>query len=157
MSALQAHARSEGYEIVVKRSEKTGRLWLQCDRGGICRASSANLVRRIATRKCNCPFQLYAVDKLDRQCHLRVKNSERNHDPSALTSSHSIHFRLTTAEQSLVKTLSQAGEFLRQIMATICQDNPQTAATPRVFTMLDQVRKENLWQLEDRSRLWLMY
>lgn len=96
ISLIQAHAKEEGYAVVVKRSNKDKRqekdkIWLHCTRGGKIRTTTGKKRKHGTSRRNNCPFELILkLDKWDDIWRLRIKEASHNHD-SGKRVAHAVH------------------------------------------------------------------
>ncbi|KAJ5888686.1 Isochorismatase-like protein [Penicillium taxi] len=92
LTAVQAHAKLHGYNVVVKSSStptekkpgRTAKIWLRCDRGGQYRPRNGlteeTRKRRRTSRLVDCPFMLQAVGSPGIWT-LSVLNATHNHGP----------------------------------------------------------------------------
>lgn len=92
LAAVQAHAKTHGYNVVVKSSStptekkpgRTAKVWLRCDRGGHYRPRNGlteeTRKRRRTSRLMDCPFMLVAAGTPGIWT-LTVLNATHNHGP----------------------------------------------------------------------------
>ncbi|KAI5307709.1 hypothetical protein KEM55_007619, partial [Ascosphaera atra] len=92
ITAVQAHARANGYHVVVKSSStpnekkpgRTAKVWLRCDRGGRYRPRNGlteeTRKRKRTSRLLDCPFMLVAAGHPGIWT-LTVLNPAHNHGP----------------------------------------------------------------------------
>ncbi|KAI9917300.1 hypothetical protein PsorP6_012933 [Peronosclerospora sorghi] len=80
----QAKAKQEGYAVSIGHSKREKKLWLRCDMS-VSAPPEHHGGRKTSSRKCECPFELYASKPVSGMWVLRVKNPEHNHEQSGTT------------------------------------------------------------------------
>lgn len=148
IKGVQGHARSRGYAVAIKKSSKDKNVYLKCDRGGIyidrVQTEEGQLRRDTATRRINCPFQLYGRVIASGGWKLSVQNPEHNHDPDYDNKiSHPTARRFDQEQLSMVFHLSDKGLKPREIVDAFRIRYPNSVIKPRdVYNARDLWRKK---------------
>lgn len=143
-ASAQAHARDEGYALVIGRSKrkKCGlkKALLCCDRSGTNRERIplAEKKRRTTSRKTNCEFSFYANEEKgewllrwraegpDEEGVERGKGryARHNHAPSDNPLEHPRHRRMAETTVAAVKAMQDAGLSARETLDILQAENP---------------------------------
>ncbi|CAG8816326.1 10173_t:CDS:1, partial [Racocetra persica] len=100
--------------------------------------------RKTASRLVNCLFELFG-SRRDNIWYLEIRNSKHNHEASIDISGYPIVRRLNTEQKDLVKQMAAAGSRLRQILATIHQNNPSSMVILKtVYNTMQSIRQKRL-------------
>ncbi|KAI1756881.1 hypothetical protein F4782DRAFT_284302 [Xylaria castorea] len=130
---VQTHAASEGFAVNSKgqaKSKDTGlyrRYVIRCDKSGRFKSSAQIGVRRISSKKTDCPFSAACNIRPD-GCYLRVLVPDHNHPPS-LPAAHTQHRKLTDAQRQLVETRAIERKSIKLIWNELKELDPDTLAT----------------------------
>ncbi|KAI8955629.1 hypothetical protein F4801DRAFT_273913 [Xylaria longipes] len=130
---VQTHAASEGFAVNSKgqaKSKDTGlyrRYVIRCDKSGRFKSSAQIGVRRISSKKTDCPFSAACNIRPD-GCYLRVLVPEHNHPPS-LPAAHVQHRKLTDEQRQLVETRAVERKSIKLIWNELKELYPDTLMT----------------------------
>ncbi|KAI0456249.1 hypothetical protein F5B21DRAFT_156163 [Xylaria acuta] len=130
---VQSHAASEGFAVNSKgqaKSKDTGlyrRYVIRCDKSGRFKSSATIGVRRISSKKTDCPFSAACNIRPD-GCYLRVLVPEHNHPPS-LPAAHTQHRKLTDQQRQLVETRAVERKSIKLIWNELKELDPDTLVT----------------------------
>lgn len=110
---------AHGYAVVISKSNvPRGQVWLRCDLGGSQRAASPGTAeggsrkRKSASRRQECPFQLYGRRLQSARWALRVQDARHNHDVAADAEqmvAHPVARRLSLEQKLYVQELTERG------------------------------------------------
>ncbi|KAJ5992627.1 hypothetical protein N7451_008351 [Penicillium sp. IBT 35674x] len=146
---IRKHAFSKGYAIAIQKSTRLQtRLYIGCDRGGLQRAmgpDSPCIRRRVkASRKCGCPFKLYAKKANDSDTwELKIKHAFHNHPADEDMTVHPAARRLTPEQRRHVKHLDAIGVKPKDIVTFLKLEQPSALFLPRdVSNELSKLRRE---------------
>lgn len=146
---IRKHAFSKGYAIAIQKSTQLQtRLYIGCDRGGLQRAMAPDspcLRRRLkASRKCGCPFKLYAKQAKDTDTwELQIKHAFHNHPADEDMAAHPAVRRLTPEQRRHVKHLDAIGVKPKDIMTFLKLEQPSALFLPRdISNELNKLRRE---------------
>jgi hypothetical protein len=96
-SAIQAHARNNGYAITT-RSTKQNRILFDCDRAGAYQSKGKNpnthpsrQRNNTGSKKCGCKMRVACVRQEEGSWALKVIEDTHNHGPSAAPIAHPAH------------------------------------------------------------------
>ncbi|XP_035832802.1 PKS-NRPS hybrid synthetase CHGG_01239-like [Helianthus annuus] len=125
---IQEIANADGFVIVTRRSKKiggrTGKVWLECDRGGE-HHTTATLRNAGSKKKTGCPFYLLAVrDHPYETWEIKDGNIEHNHELCEDLSAHAFMRRFTPSEKKLIELLTTQNMESRKIFQTIRKQDP---------------------------------
>ncbi|XP_035843912.1 protein FAR1-RELATED SEQUENCE 5-like [Helianthus annuus] len=124
---IQEIANADGFVIVTRRSKKiggrTGRVWLECDRGG--EHQSTATLRKAGSKKTGCPFYLLAVRNHPYETwEIKDGTIEHNHELCEDLSAHTFMRRFTPSEMKLIEQLTAQNMEPRKIFQTIRKQDP---------------------------------
>lgn len=146
---IRKHAFSKGYAIAIQKSTRLQtRLYIGCDRGGLQRAmgpDSPCIRRRVkASRKCGCPFKLYAKKAKDTDAwELTIKHAFHNHPADEDMTTHPAARRLTPEQRRHVKHLDAIGVKPKEIVTFLKLEQPSALFLPRdISNELTKLRRE---------------
>ncbi|KAJ5672719.1 hypothetical protein N7507_001846 [Penicillium longicatenatum] len=146
---IRKHALSKGYAIAIQKSTKLQtRLYIGCDRGGTQRVmgpDSPSIRRRQkSSRKCGCPFRLFAKKAKDIDTwDLKIKHPFHNHPADEDMATHPAARRLTPEQRRHVKHLDIIGVKPKDIVTFLRLENPSALFLPRdISNELSKLRRE---------------
>lgn len=134
LQTVQSHAAVEGYAVNSKgqaKSKDTGlyrRYVIRCDKSGTFKSAAQIGVRRISSKKTDCPFSAACNIRPD-GCFLRVLRPDHNHPPSALPAAHVQHRKLTDEQRQLVETRAIERKSIKVIWQELKTIDPNTYIT----------------------------
>lgn len=138
--------RSLGYVIVTRRSKTlpsgvTNRVYLMCDRGGICKSKRS--IRNSGSKKTNCPFKLIGKYwKTDDVWTLTVMCEKHNHEPSPYMKDHPYAMRLSANETRLMFDLSRKNVKPQEILSTLKEQNKNNVSSIKtIYNARQKFRK----------------
>ncbi|XP_076930725.1 uncharacterized protein LOC143595642 [Bidens hawaiensis] len=138
--------RSLGYVIVTRRSRTLpsgvmNRVYLMCDRGGICKSKSS--IRNSGSKKTNCPFQLVGKYwKTYDVWTLTVICEKHNHEPSPYMKDHPYAMRLSANETRLVFDLSRKNVKPQDILSTLKEQSKNNVSSIKtIYNARQKFRK----------------
>jgi hypothetical protein len=150
-SALQNHARENGYGVSVVSSRET-RTAYGCAKGGKYRDTrnpethESKRRKNTSSMKTDCRWSVHA-----KKCHdgwiIAVQNNNHNHGRIAASSALPQHriAALQLDERAVVRDMSALGHSPTQILDAIRQSNPESNLIPRdVYNLLASLRMEEL-------------
>ncbi|XP_077220614.1 uncharacterized protein LOC143854501 [Tasmannia lanceolata] len=144
---VRGFAKTQGYIITIKRSEKEKKVTLGCDRGGSYRKIPKvpdNLQRKKASsRVTNCPFKMEGRRMINGSWILKIRNREHNHEALKDISEHPFNRRFSEEEVLQIKEMIAAGLQPRQMLSTLSQSNPKVSSRD-VYNIKSKIRLENL-------------
>ncbi|XP_035845780.1 protein FAR1-RELATED SEQUENCE 5-like [Helianthus annuus] len=120
---IEEIANADGFVIVTRRSKKiggrTGRVWLECDRG------SEHQTGKAGSKKTGCPFYLLAVRNHPYETwEIKDGKIEHNHELCEDLSAHAFVRRFTPSEMKLIEQLAAQNMEPRKIFQTIRKQDP---------------------------------
>ncbi|KAI0546500.1 hypothetical protein F4679DRAFT_411301 [Xylaria curta] len=130
---VQTHAAGEGFAVNSKgqaKSKDTGlyrRYVIRCDKSGRFKSSAQMGVRRVSSKKTDCPFSAACNIRSD-GCYLRVLVPDHNHPPS-LPATHTQHRKLTDEQRQLVETRAVERKSIKLIWNELKELYPDTLVT----------------------------
>ncbi|KAJ0556837.1 putative transcription factor FAR family [Helianthus annuus] len=124
---IQEIANADGFVIVTRRSMKirgrTGRVWLECDRGG--EHQSTATLRKAGSKKTGCPFYLLAVRNHPYETwEIKDGTIEHNHELCEDLWAHAFVRRFTPSVMKLIKQLTAQNMEPCKIFQTIRKQDP---------------------------------
>ncbi|XP_077246720.1 uncharacterized protein LOC143886562 [Tasmannia lanceolata] len=144
---VRTFAKTQGYIITIKKSEKDRKVTLGCYRGGYYRKKKNkpdNLQRRKhSSRAINCPFKMQGRKMKNGSWILKLRNREHNHEASKEISENPFNHRFSEEEVSQIKDMIASGLQPRQMFSTLSQSNPKVSLRD-VYKIKDKIRLENL-------------
>ncbi|XP_077215582.1 protein FAR1-RELATED SEQUENCE 5-like [Tasmannia lanceolata] len=142
-------AKSQGYIVSIKKSEKDKKVIIRCDRGGIYRKTRKipdNFRQKDSCpRLINCPLRIDGRRISNGSWILNIKILEHNHEALEDILGHPSGRRLSKEEVLRIKEMTIAGIQPCQILSSFKQSNPQLLSISRdVYNCIAMVRKEIL-------------
>ncbi|KAJ6110349.1 hypothetical protein N7486_002584 [Penicillium sp. IBT 16267x] len=150
LDSIRKHALSKGYAISIQKSTKLQtRLYIGCDRGGTQRVMGPDspCIRRRhkISRKCGCPFRLYArkMGKDIDTWELTIKHPFHNHPADEDMAAHPAARRLSAEQRRHVKHLDAIGVKPKDIVTFLKLENPSALPLPRdISNELNKLKRE---------------
>ncbi|XP_077216899.1 protein FAR1-RELATED SEQUENCE 5-like [Tasmannia lanceolata] len=146
---VYSFARSQGYILTIRKSEKDKKVILKCDKGGVYRgihkATTDQDKKKRRSRLTNCPFRIDGKRKNSGSWVLKIKNLEHNHKASKDISVHPSSRRFSKEEVLRIKEMTIAGIEPLQMLTSLRQRNRRLLAESRdLYNCIAKIRKEIL-------------
>jgi hypothetical protein len=100
----QAHAKANGYAIVIRSSSKKAfeQLDLVCNRAGVYNSKGTGK-RKVSSKKCGCLFKLSVIpDSGNGLWHLKVRQGLHNGHEATAPNAHPVHRKLTQDDKNFI-------------------------------------------------------
>lgn len=150
--AVNAHAASQGYAIVTKRSKKNKRgvlrkVWMFCDKSRVFK-SEGHGRRETSSRSTECPFELIASSVDDSNWSFEVTHAEHNHS-ATLSGAHPVHRKIamTTEVQKTIQTQTLVNAAPKSILSAIrlnADDENPLITSRDVYNQRHEIRAKAL-------------
>ncbi|XP_022020098.1 protein FAR-RED IMPAIRED RESPONSE 1-like [Helianthus annuus] len=143
---IQEIANADGFVIVTRRSKKiegrTGRVWLECGRGGEHQTTAT--LKKAGSKKTGCPFYLLVMQNHPYETwEIKDEKIEHNHELCKDLSAHAFVRRFIPSEKKLIEELTAQNIEPRKIFRTIRKQDPDKFHVQKdVQNVLAKIRAE---------------
>jgi hypothetical protein len=164
-TAIQAHAKANGYALTKRGARTANRIRIECDRAGSYRATGKDPFtepskqRKVTgSKKCSCQMRgVLALDSISNTWSFKVLYKDHNHPSSGAPSAHPAHriASLSPRYLELIQALLKAGLSSMQVVQAFRREAPEVEITPKDVANIRQ--KARIIELGGLSPIqWLL-